>query len=336
MEYLAEFGVFAGRVIILVAGILVVLAAIALLVSRKQQQRQEHLEVLDLGEKLLTYGNLLKMAIFNKKQWKEEQKKQKEEAKNKEKNPLDRPRVFVLSFDGDVRASQVERLRQEISILLQVAGPSDEVLIRVESPGGMVHGYGLAAAQLMRIRKKSIPLTVAVDKVAASGGYLMACTADRILAAPFAIVGSIGVLAQVPNFSRLLKKHDVDYEEFTAGEYKRTISMLGEITEKGRQKFTDQIEDTHKLFKEFVANCRPQLQLEKVATGEHWYGERALDLNLIDEIKTSDEWLIEKMKEKEVFHLEIAEKKSLSEKFSEVLGKLSAKIYDQIFSQFRS
>ncbi|MCB0362761.1 MAG: protease SohB, partial [Bdellovibrionales bacterium] len=167
MEYLAEFGVFAGRVIILVAGILVVLAAIALLVSRKQQQRQEHLEVLDLGEKLLTYGNLLKMAIFNKKQWKEEQKKQKEEAKNKEKNPLDRPRVFVLSFDGDVRASQVERLRQEISILLQVAGPSDEVLIRVESPGGMVHGYGLAAAQLMRIRKKSIPLTVAVDKVAA-------------------------------------------------------------------------------------------------------------------------------------------------------------------------
>ena len=108
--------------------------------------------------------------------------------------------------------------------------------------------YGLAASQMQRIRDKKLKLTVCVDKVAASGGYMMAVVADKIIAAPFAVLGSIGVLAQVPNFHRLLKKHDVDFEMLTAGKYKRTLTMFGENTDKGREKFQEDIEDTHVLF----------------------------------------------------------------------------------------
>src|SRR5699024_4687864 len=133
-----------------------------------------------------------------------------------------KPRLFVLNFDGDVRATGVRDLREEISAVLQVARKEDEVLLRLESPGGVVNGYGLAASQLTRVRQHGIKLTIAVDKVAASGGYMMACVGDRIVAAPFAIVGSIGVVGQVPNFNRWLKERDVDFEMHTAGNYKRT------------------------------------------------------------------------------------------------------------------
>ncbi|MCB0386868.1 MAG: protease SohB [Bdellovibrionales bacterium] len=325
MEYLLDIGVFSGKIAVIVVGVLVVLFAIALLVARKQQERQEHLEVQDLNEKLRSYTNLLKSAIFSKKEWKDEAKKQKKEYKEKEKKSDHRPRLFVLDFEGDIKADEVDRLRHEISIVLSVAQPGDEAVVRVESPGGMVHTYGLAAAQLLRFRQHQIPLTVCVDKVAASGGYLMACTANKIVAAPFAILGSIGVLAQVPNLHRLLKKHDVDYEEITSGEFKRTVSLMGEITPKGREKFTEQIEDTHKLFKEFVVKCRPQLELDKVATGEHWFGERAIALKLVDELMTSDEYLISQMDDKQIYHLELAEKKTLGEKLSDALNGSVAK-----------
>lgn len=232
MEYLFEVGVFAAKIAVIVTGFLVVIIGIALLVSRKQQEQREHLDIYNLGEKLTGYANLLKMSIFTKKEWKEELKRQKEDLKSKTKNEKTekKARVFVLEFDGDMKADQVDRLRQEVSILILAMNQNDEVIVKIESPGGMVHGYGLAAAQLMRFRQKSIPLTICVDKVAASGGYLMACTGDRLLAAPFAIVGIVGVVAQVPKPNRFLKKHNVDYEEITAGEYKRTISMLGEIS----------------------------------------------------------------------------------------------------------
>ena len=331
MEYLLEIGVFSGKVAVVVVGILIIMIGLALLVARRQQERQEHLEVQDLNEKLTSYANLLKAAIFSKKEWKDEAKKQKKESKSKEKKGDHRPRVFVLDFEGDIKAEQVERLRHEISILLSVVKEGDEVAVRIESPGGMVHGYGLAASQLMRIRSKNIPLTVCVDKIAASGGYLMACTANKIVAAPFAILGSIGVVAQVPNVHRLLKKHDVDYEEITSGEYKRTVSLMGEITPQGRQKFTEQIEDTHQLFKDFVQSCRPQLDLAKVATGEHWFGERAKGLNLVDELMTSDEFLISRMDEKQIYHLEMAEKKSIGEKLSEAINGSAARIGDSLW-----
>jgi serine protease SohB len=203
-----------------------------------------------------------------------------------------RPRVFVLDFAGDMRASAVTALREEVTAVLSVAGADDEVVVRLENPGGVVHDQGLAASQLQRIRRRGVRLTVAVDKVAASGGYMMACVADRIVAAPFALLGSIGVIAAIPNVHRLLDRHGVGVEQFTGGEFKRTVTPYGEPTEAARAKLTEEIEDVHALFKEFVAENRPQVDVARVATGEAWYGSRALDLALVDEISTSDDYLL--------------------------------------------
>jgi len=249
-------------------------------------------------------------------------KKLKEERKAQEGKPIGHEKkIFVVDFDGDVKASAVENLREEITAVLTIATPEDEVVVRVESPGGVVHGYGLAASQLMRVRNKNIPLTVCVDKVAASGGYMMAVTANKILCAPFAIVGSIGVVAQIPNLHRVLKKHDVDYKEYTAGEYKRTVSLLGEITEKGEEKFKQQLEETHGLFKGFVSKFRPQLNLAEVATGEYWYGETAITKGLVDEIKTSDDYLMTLAEKHQVIKVKFEQKASISDKLTGILGK---------------
>jgi len=215
----------------------------------------------------------------------------------------------VLNFHGDLRAAAVASLREEVTAVLTAAQPEDEVMVRLESVGGLVHAYGLAAAQLLRIRDRRIKLTVAVDKVAASGGYLMACVADRIIAAPFAILGSIGVIAQLPNFNRLLKKHDIDYEQFMAGEFKRTVTLFGENTDKGRHKFQEEIEVTHTLFKEFVKSHRPQLDLDQVATGEYWYGTRALEHRLADELRTSDDYLLDASASADLYEVTFTGKK---------------------------
>jgi len=209
----------------------------------------------------------------------------------------------VLNFVGDLQASALDQLRQEVTSVLTVATPADEVVVRLESPGGVVHSYGLAASQLQRIRAQNIPLTATIDKVAASGGYMMAAVADKILAAPFAVVGSIGVVAQVPNVHRLLKKHDVDVELITAGEHKRTLTMLGENTDEGREKFTEQLEDIHKLFQEHVVANRDVVDIKEVATGEAWYGQRAIDVKLVDRLITSDSYLAACAAERDVYLL---------------------------------
>ena len=225
-----------------------------------------------------------------------------------------RKRLYVLNFHGDLRAGATEDLREEISAVLSVARGSDAVLVRLESGGGMVHAYGLAASQLRRVRDADIPLTVAVDKIAASGGYMMACVADRVLAAPFAVIGSIGVLAQLPNFHRLLRKASVDFEQLTAGEYKRTLSLFGENTEAGRAKMQEDIEDAHLLFKDFVSRHRNGLDINAVATGEIWYGERALERGLVDEVQTSDSFIQSRLKETDIFEVRHVRKRSWQEK----------------------
>ena len=226
----------------------------------------------------------------------------------------ERGRIFVLHFEGDIKASELSQLREEITAILQVAESGDEVLVCLESPGGMVANYGLAASQLARLRNAGVHLTIAVDKVAASGGYMMACVADRILAAPFAMLGSIGVVAQLPNFNRLLKRHDVDFELFTAGEYKRTVTMFGENTVEGREKFQEDLEEIHALFQHFVAEFRPQLDIGKVSTGEVWFGQRALELGLVDELKTSDEYLTTRARDAELYQVEYKEKTNIAKK----------------------
>ena len=236
-------------------------------------------------------------------------------------------KIYVLDFKGDMAASAVEGLREEITLILATAKAGrDRVVVRLESPGGMVHGYGLAAAQLVRLREAGFHLTICVDKVAASGGYMMACIANEIISAPFAIVGSIGVVAQVPNFNRLLKDNKIDFELYTAGQYKRTVTMFGENTEEGKAKFEEELQQTHALFKHFVEKYRPQLNIEKVATGEHWYGRDALDLNLVDKLQTSDEYLLNLLPQHDIYSIQTRKKPTLGEK----LGLQAAQIADSL------
>jgi len=292
VEFLGEYGMFLAKAATLVVAALVVVGGVVALVRRGegQPERRGRLEVRHLNETYERMAFALKAATLPKKAFKHYRKERKTQEKQREK--AERRRVFVLNFHGDIRASAVASLREEVTAVLTVAQPEDEVVIRLESAGGLVHGYGLAAAQLLRIRDRRVRLTAAVDKVAASGGYMMACVADHILAAPFAVVGSIGVIAQLPNFNRLLKKHDIDYEQFMAGQFKRTVTVLGENTDQGRRKFQEEIEDAHALFKDFVKTHRPGVDLERVATGEHWYGARALETRLVDELRTSDDYLL--------------------------------------------
>ncbi|ENY9615598.1 protease SohB [Acinetobacter baumannii] len=246
------------------------------------------------------------------------------EAKIRRKN---NQKIFVLDFKGDIQASAVENLREEITLILATAKAGrDRVVVRLESPGGMVHGYGLAAAQLVRLRDAGFHLTICVDKVAASGGYMMACIVNEIISAPFAVVGSIGVVAQVPNFNRLLKEHNVDFELYTAGQYKRTVTMFGENTPEGKAKFEEELQQTHVLFKHFVEKYRPQLNVDKVATGEHWYGQDALDLNLVDKLQTSDEYLLALLPQHDVYVINTRKKATLGEK----LGLQAAQMADSL------
>jgi len=234
-------------------------------------------------------------------------------------------KIYVLDFKGDMAASAVESLREEITLILSTAKAGrDRVIVRLESPGGMVHGYGLAAAQLVRLREAGFHVTICVDKVAASGGYMMACIANEVISAPFAIVGSIGVVAQVPNFNRLLKENKIDFELYTAGQYKRTVTMFGENTEEGKAKFEEELQQTHALFKHFVEKYRPQLNVEKVATGEHFYRQDALDLNLVDKLQTSDEYLLGLLPQHDVYLIQTRKKPTLGEK----LGLQAAQIAD--------
>lgn len=321
MDFLSQYGLFFAETATILIALLIVVAILSSAAERSKAEKGR-VEIRNLNERFKLYSRLLRATTLPKAEFK---KWHKQEKKDKTESP--KKRLFVLDFQGDIRASKVDSLREEINAILTVATSEDEVLMRLESPGGVVHSYGLAASQLMRLRQKGISLTIAVDKVAASGGYLMACVANRIIAAPFAIVGSIGVVAQLPNFNRLLKKHDIDFEQITAGEYKRTLSVFGENTEKGREKFKQDIEDIHGSFKNFIEENRPQVELDKVATGEYWLASKGLDLQLIDEIKTSDDYIMEKSLDHQCFELSFVIKKNISER----MGAFAHKFYEKWF-----
>lgn len=328
MEFLYEYGMFVAKVLTIVLAVLVAVVGIIVAVTKNKEEHKEHIEIKKLNDKYDDIAFSMKSLMLNKAGLKklEKEQKAKEKAEKKAPEDEDKQRVFVVDFDGDIKASAVTNLREEITAILMVARKQDEVFVRLQSPGGMVNTYGLAASQLTRVKEKDIGLTIAVDKVAASGGYMMACVADKIIAAPFAILGSIGVVAQIPNFNRLLKKHDVDYEMITAGEYKRTLTMFGENTDQARSKFKDDIEDIHVLFKDFVVQHRPVVDIAKVSTGEFWFGTRAKDLDLVDELKTSDDYLLEKVNEVDLYSVKHVEKKNLSDKFSGFLQNVSEKV----------
>lgn len=318
-EFFYTYGLFLAKALTTVIAILLAFGGLIAIAAKNKLQSKEKIKVTKLNEKFLEMKELLNSETLEKSELKKIKKQEKLNKKYKLKQNKDvskhQDRIFVLEFDGDIKASAVDNLREEITAILTVATPRDEVLIKIESPGGMVHGYGLAASQLKRIRDRGIPLIAVVDKVAASGGYMMACVADRILAAPFAILGSIGVIAQLPNFNRLLKKYDVDYEQIMAGQYKRTLSLFGENTKEGREKMQADVDEVHTLFKNFVADNRPMVDINTIATGEIWYGTRALEMRLIDEIITSDDYLLAASNNNNIFKIEYIIKKSIVEKF---------------------
>jgi serine protease SohB len=326
LEFIYEYGLFLAQAVTLVAAILIVVAGLVSMGHRQKAELHEgHIEVRNLNEKYRQISDSIQHMVSDpevlKEQKKADKKTDKADAKKakKARKKADaaverRKRLYVLAFDGDIKASATDNLREEISAVLPQVQDGDEMLVKVESPGGLVHSYGLAASQLQRITSAKVPLTIAVDKVAASGGYMMACVADRIIAAPFAVLGSIGVLAQLPNFHRLLKKNNIDFELLTAGEYKRTLTIFGENTDKGREKFVEELEETHELFKSFVGDNRPALDIAKVATGEVWYGQQAVGEGLIDDIQTSDGFVQERLQDWDVYEVKFVHKKNWQEK----------------------
>lgn len=326
MEFLFEYGLFLAKsvtFVVTIAALIIVVIAL----SSKQKAKKGEIELTDLSEQLNETKKSIEEQLLTAPQLKARHKKEKKEKKEKdklakkmakeEKQESSQPQMYVLDFKGSIDAKEVSSLREEITAILSVATEKDEVFVRLESGGGMVHGYGLAASQLQRIKDKNIPLTIAVDKVAASGGYMMTCIADKIISAPFAILGSIGVIAQIPNFNKVLKKHDIEFEQLTAGDYKRTLTMFGENDDKGREKFKQELQETHDLFKHFVSEHRPSIDIEKVATGEHWYGLQAIKLNLVDNISTSDDYLISQLENRHIVHIKYAQRKKLAEKLSQ-------------------
>jgi len=322
-QFFAEYGLFLLKVITIVVAIVIVIGVAA---AAGRKASHEGLDVESINKKYRALANTLRDAVTQKSERKKETKAEKKREKAAAKDASSRPRSFVIDFKGDLKASAVPSLRAEVSAILDVAAPEDEVIVRLENDGGVVHEHGLAASQLARIRDRNISLTVCVDKVAASGGYLMACVASKIYAAPFAILGSIGVLAQIPNFNRLLDSHGVDFEQITAGKYKRTVTMFGENTDEDRAKLKEELEDVHTLFKAAVSKYRPDLDLDKVATGEHWYGTQALELGLADEIKTSDELLTELAVDRELYQLTYNIKQPLQKRLMATIDSMLEKV----------
>ena len=325
IELLTEYGLFLAKVATLVFAILFVIGGIVNTAARQRGGQNDDagdIRVRHLNEELDGLRDSVRDAVLPEAERKAARKRERKEEKARDKAAKKagamaadhKPRVFVLDFDGDVQASAVESLRREISAVLETADKKDEIVVRLESPGGLVHSYGLASSQLKRIRNQGIRLTICVDKVAASGGYMMACIADRIVAAPFAILGSVGVVAQIPNFHRLLQKNDIDVELMTAGDYKRTLTMFGKNTDQDREKFQEELEDTHVLFKDFVREHRRNLDIDKIATGEHWFGIRAKEIGLVDELQTSDEYLLARCKDAEVYEVTWSIRQKLAER----------------------
>lgn len=317
MGFWTGYSLFLIKSLTIVITILLLFAGILTLVQKgKKSAGKNKLEIKKINEKYSEYKQLLQENVLKKDELKKICKEEKAAEKNAKNSKISKKKIYLLHFDGDSKASAISSLREEISAILTVATPSDEVVLCLESPGGIVSNYGLAASQLTRLRQKNIPLTVVVDKVAASGGYMMAVVANKIVAAPFAIIGSVGVVAQIPNFHRLLNKNYIDYELLTAGEYKRTLTMFGENTEKGREKMQEDIERILSYFKDFIAQNRPSVDVHQIATGEIWLASQALTMNLVDSLDTSDDYLLTASKDCDIYQVCYTHKKSLAEKFS--------------------
>ncbi len=312
MEHITEYILFLTKILTIFIMLFLPLAAV--LISKKSKIKESKIEIKKINTQVKQIKMSLEEVILEGKEYKRKRKEEKKIAKATTGKNYERNRTFICDFNGDINASGVNSLRQEISAILTVANKKDTIIVNLESTGGTMHGYGLGASQLQRIKEHQIKLIVTVDKVAASGGYLMACVANELIAAPFSIIGSIGVVAQIPNFNKLLKNKDIDVELLTAGQYKRTITMFGENSEEGREKFQDELNTAHEIFKSYIRENRPDLNIEKVATGEYWQATKALELGLIDKLGTSDDVVSQELERNDVFKISSPKKQSLVSK----------------------
>ena len=331
-EVLLEYGLFLAEAVTVVIAVGVIVALIA--AAARKQPPAEGIKVERLNEHYDDLAVPLREKVLSAKDFKaglKARKKARKAAAKGEGEP--RKRIFVLDFKGDLRASAGRALREEVSAVLAVAADGDQVLVRLENAGGMVHEHGFAASQLHRLKARGLEITVAVDKVAASGGYMMACIGDHVLAAPFAILGSIGVLAQVPNVHRLLREKGVDFEQFKGGRYKRTVTVFGENTDEDRAKFQEEIDEIHTLFKQFVAEHRPSLDLERAATGEHWFGRDALEVGLCDAIGTSDDWLMARREDSDLLRVHLHERKPLGKRIAQSMEDAPANALTRVLER---
>ena len=315
-EFFFLWGLFVSKLLtaLLLLGLGLMLVAGTVVALRSEKKMSGKLVLNDLNQRYQDYAHQIQGLRDGAKALKAELKRANKKAKKDEKAQATRPVLFVVDFHGDLKASATDALSETINAVLQNFRDGDAVLLRLESAGGLVHAYGFATAQLQRLRAAGLHLTVCVDKVAASGGYMMAAVADRIVAAPFAVLGSVGVVAQLPNFNKLLKKNDIDIEYHTAGKYKRTLTLVGENSEEGRKKFIEDLDHTHKLFQNHLAACRQQVDVEAIATGEIWYGSDALARNLIDQLGTSDSFILEQLTDKRVVHISYQPKQNIAQK----------------------
>ena len=323
-EFFLDFGLFFLKAFTVVAAIVAIIVAIV--TASRGEAKPHGLNIEKLNDKYRKLADTLQQAVLSKHDWREYEKQQKKDRKAEEKAAADAPRrrIYVINFKGDMRASEVDSLREEVNTVIAVASEGDEIVVCLENTGGTVHDHGLGASQLERLKARGLPLTVIVDKVAASGGYLMACIADKIIAAPFAIIGSIGVLAQLPNFNRFLEERGIDFEQVTAGKYKRTLTMFGKNTDEDRAKMREELEDVHRLFKDAITRHRPGLDVESVATGEYWYGSRALELGLVDELGSSDDYLMQAAADADVYAVTYKGKEGLLQKLQHAFARMAA------------
>ncbi|OGT49042.1 MAG: protease SohB [Gammaproteobacteria bacterium RIFCSPHIGHO2_12_FULL_38_11] len=326
MSFISAYGLFLLKTLTIVIAILAVIIAIVAIKAKAKADQAGSLHINKLNKKYDEMAEIVNDEIQSKAEKKALKLKHKKQKKESKKDDI-KKRIFVMNFDGDIKASAVDDLRETITAVLLTAKPNDQVLLRLESGGGMVHGYGLASSQLQRLRDAKINLIASIDKVAASGGYMMACVANTIIAAPFSIIGSIGVIAQLPNFHKLLEKNNIDFEQITAGEYKRTLTLFGKNTSEGREKLQEEINETHDLFKSFVKNHRENVVIDEVATGEHWFAAQCIEKKLVDSLQTSDDYLLQHKDEFDIY--EIAFK--IKQPFAKRLGIFAQNAMYQFF-----
>lgn len=234
-----------------------------------------------------------------------------------------RKTAVLLSFNGDINATEVIEFGRAVSMIVQMKDLVSEVYIIINSGGGVVNGYGLLASEIERLHYSEIETYALIDQVAASGGYMAACVANHVVAAPFAYIGSIGVVSEMPNFNQILSDNGINIEQHTAGKSKRTVTPLGKITDEDRNEFKKKLERIHRSFINHVSHYRNINDADEnknsiIFSGDYWIAEETveLELGLVDEISTSQEFLLDKMKEYNIIEITFQENKTKKSKLS--------------------